>query len=341
MSVTIKQIAELANVSRGTVDKVLNNRPGVKKETKDKVLKIAKELNYQPNFSGKALVQSRNPIKIGIILTPEYNPFIQKMLAGIKNAQHEFSPFGIEILIKMPLTLEPAEQISFLNELEYENVNGIALFPLDDENAKNKVKQLAQKGIAILTCNSQVKGIHDFCFIGQDHYKGGRTAAGLMRKLLPSGGDIGIIISSYNLSCHKDRLHGFTDKIEESFSKIRVLNVQENQDRKDEAFKITLEYLNQYPELTGLYVTGGGIGGVGSALDLLKPTRKINVICHDLTPDSISLLNDDIVDFVLDQNPELQGYQLVKTLFEYLVKKQKPESEFIEIPVIISTQDSL
>ena len=69
MPVTIKEIAALANVSRGTVDKVLNNRPGVKDTTREKVLKIAKQLNYQPNFIGKALVHSRDPIKLGIILT--------------------------------------------------------------------------------------------------------------------------------------------------------------------------------------------------------------------------------------------------------------------------------
>ena len=68
MPVTIKEIAALANVSRGTVDKVLNNRPGVKDSTREKVLKIAAELHYQPNFIGKALVHSNNPIKIGIIL---------------------------------------------------------------------------------------------------------------------------------------------------------------------------------------------------------------------------------------------------------------------------------
>lgn len=341
MAITIKEIAELANVSRGTVDKVLNRRPGVKAETRDKVLKIAKELNYQPNFLGKALVQSKNPIRIGIILTPEYNPFIQEMLTGIKNAQKEFEAFGIDVSIKMPVTLEPAEQVSILNELELENVNGIALFPLDDEIVKTKINQLARNNIAILTCNSKIEGIQDFCFIGQDHYKGGRTAAGLMSKLLPSGGLVGIIISSYHLSCHQYRLNGFMDKLKETSAPIKVLEVLENQDRKDEAFKITLEYLNQYPELAGLYVTGGGIGGVGSALDLLNPTRRINVICHDLTPDSVSLLKNGIIDFVLGQSPELQGYQLVKTLFEYLVKKQKPENEFVEIPITISTEDSI
>ena len=54
MAVTVKQIAELANVSRGTVDRVLNNRSGVSEATRQKVLKIAKELHYEPNFLAKA-----------------------------------------------------------------------------------------------------------------------------------------------------------------------------------------------------------------------------------------------------------------------------------------------
>lgn len=74
MAVTVKQIAELANVSRGTVDRVLNNRSGVSEATRQKVLKIAKELHYEPNFLAKALVSKKESLKIGVILTPDYNP---------------------------------------------------------------------------------------------------------------------------------------------------------------------------------------------------------------------------------------------------------------------------
>lgn len=340
MSVTIKQIAELANVSRGTVDKVLNNRPGVKPETRDKILLIAKELNYQPNILGKALVQSKKPVKIGIILTPEYNPFIHDILAGIRNAENEYRPFGIDVSVKMPLSLEPTEQISILNEFELEKVSGIALFPIDDVMTKNKINQLIENNIAILTCNSKIKGTKEFCFVGQNHYKGGRTAAGLMEKLLPDGGDVGIIISSAGLSCHQERVNGFKDKISETDFPIHILDIQENQDRREEAFKITLEYFNLYKNLKGIYVTGGGIGGVGQALQLLNLNSNIKIICHDLTPDAVTLLENDCIDFVIGQNPELQGYQLVKTLFEYLIKKTKAPDN-IEIPISIITKDSL
>lgn len=341
MPVTIKQIAELANVSRGTVDKVLNDRPGVKNETRKKVLEIAEGLNYQPNFIGKALVQSKDPIKIGIILTPEYNPFIQEMLLGVKNAQEEYKAFGIEVNIKMPISLEPAEQISILTELENDRVSGIAVFPIDDDRVRTKINQLIDSGIAVITFNSKLQGTNDMCFIGQDHKKGGRTVAGLMSKLLPEGGEVGIIISSYNLSCHKDRLQGFVDKINLNSFPIHILDIRENQDRKDEAFKITLEYFNKVPELKGIYITGGGVSGVGNALRILEKTDQVALICHDLVPETLKLLEDGTVDFALGQSPEFQGYQLVKILFDYLIKKVRPSDTYIEVPITISTQDSL
>ena len=151
MSVTIKQIAELANVSRGTVDKVLNGRPGVKEETKQKVLQIAKELNYHPNFLGKALVQSKTPLKIGVVLTPDYNPYIQATLKGIKQAEEEFSPFSLSVTVKMLTTLEPAELVNILTNMSEDGYAGIALLPIDDDQVKRKINQLAEQGIRIIT----------------------------------------------------------------------------------------------------------------------------------------------------------------------------------------------
>ena len=234
MAVTIKEIAALANVSRGTVDKVLNNRPGVKDSTREKVLKIANELHYQPNFIGKALVHSNNPIKIGIILTPDYNPFVQELLEGIQNAQNEFSAFGIEVITKMMTSLEPAEQLSIINELVDMNVSGMAVFPLDNPHIFSRVNHLIENQMAVITFNSRVEGIHHLSFIWQNHYKGGRTAAGLVSKICPPDANIGVIISSHNLSCHQDRLRGFEDKLAELNSDFKILDIQENQDRKDE-----------------------------------------------------------------------------------------------------------
>ncbi|MCL2368232.1 MAG: substrate-binding domain-containing protein [Oscillospiraceae bacterium] len=335
--VTIKKIAELAGVSRGTVDKVLNDRPGVSAKTTEKVLAIAKELNYQPNIIGKALV-SKTPLKLGIILTPEYNPFIGEMLKGIRRAEQEFSMFNLDISVQMLSTLEPAEQIAILNTLRDNGVQGIALFPIDNEQVIQRANAFADDGIAIITVNSQVAGIRHLTFVGQDHKRGGRAAAGLLNKLLPAGGDVGIIVSSYNLSCHKDRLSGFESRANGNGSHLRIVEVQENQDRMNKAFEITLDYCNRYPNLAGLYITSGGVTGCAKALKLAKKEQQVKLICHDVTAEVKELLADGIVDFVIDQKPQRQGYELVKVLFDYLIRKQQP-ALWIEIPVELVTED--
>ena len=61
---TMKEIAELSGVSRGTVDRVLNHRGIVNAETERKVLEIAKLLDYQPNKAGIALAAQKKKLKI-------------------------------------------------------------------------------------------------------------------------------------------------------------------------------------------------------------------------------------------------------------------------------------
>ena len=68
MAVTAQQIAELAGVSRGTVDRALHNRGRVNPEVAAKIHKIAAELGYKPNLIGQALVKSRREFKLGAIL---------------------------------------------------------------------------------------------------------------------------------------------------------------------------------------------------------------------------------------------------------------------------------
>ena len=137
-AVTINEIAKLANVSRATVDKVIHNRPGVKQETRDRVQAILDNVNYHPSLVGKALVLSKNPIIIGVIPTPDYNPFIQTLLSGIKKAQKEFSSFGFKVEVRMPTTLEPAELLSLLIEFENMNIAGLALIPINDPQVIRK-----------------------------------------------------------------------------------------------------------------------------------------------------------------------------------------------------------
>ena len=66
MTITIKDIAKQVGVSYSTVSKALNNSPLVKQETKDKIIKLAKEMGYEPNYAAQSLVSKQSRV-IGLI----------------------------------------------------------------------------------------------------------------------------------------------------------------------------------------------------------------------------------------------------------------------------------
>ena len=100
MAITAKEIAELAGVSRGTVDRALKGREGVNPETKERILKIAEEHNYKPNLIGKALVYSNRSVPVAVIMNSIGNSFFEDVKKGMLAAEHEYSDYGIKLNIR-------------------------------------------------------------------------------------------------------------------------------------------------------------------------------------------------------------------------------------------------
>lgn len=339
--VTMQVIADVANVSRGTVDKVLNNRPGVSDTVREKVKKVAKDLKYKPNIIGKALASNHLPKTIGIIVAPDYNPFVKDIKAGIEDAREEILDYGFNVDVRILNTLEVDEQIEVLDGFLEAKVDGIALFSIDSEEINNKVNAIVHSGIPVVTYNSDIENSKRKCFIGQNHYQGGIAACDLMTKILPDEGDVLIITSLLSLSCHKERIAGFKQGLEEFKTGLNIINILENRDEESLAFEYTLDMCTRHPSIKGIYVTGGGVSGVGEALKQLQKERKIRVVCHDLVDSTLSLVKEGVIDFTIGQDPYFQGYQPIKVIFEFLIAGKNPENEFIRTRIDIRSRCNL
>ena len=115
--IRIKDIAELANVSVGTVDRVLHNRGNVNKEKREKVMKIIDELSYTPNLLAKSLALKKI-IRIAVLIPEPYNNnnlYWEKPLDGINQAIQELSDYNVEILI---YKFSTADEKSFIDQSE-------------------------------------------------------------------------------------------------------------------------------------------------------------------------------------------------------------------------------
>ena len=105
---TIKEIAALAGVSRGTVDRVLNHRGAVNPQTEQKILEIIQTLDYKPNKAGIVLAAQKKNLKLGVILLGKGNPFYDDVLTGVKDKAAELEGYNCSVLIRQTSTVSPS-----------------------------------------------------------------------------------------------------------------------------------------------------------------------------------------------------------------------------------------
>ena len=95
---TIKDIAERAGVSIGTVDRVIHNRGRVSEETRKTILDLVRELDYRPNRVSKGLSLLRKNIKLSFFVPDSLNnPFFGQVRSGAQEKSKELTEYGIEV----------------------------------------------------------------------------------------------------------------------------------------------------------------------------------------------------------------------------------------------------
>ena len=166
MAITIKEIAKIAGVSRGTVDRALNNRGGVNSDVANKIQNIAKEHDYKPNLAAKSLAMTQQNISIGIILFSENNHFFDAVVDGINAAADEISEFGITVALHRTNGFDVDLQLHKINELLHAGTNALALTPINDDKIINKLESL--KNLPIIALNTDIEGKHNIDYIGRN-----------------------------------------------------------------------------------------------------------------------------------------------------------------------------
>lgn len=342
MGVTLKQIAELAGVSRGTVDRALYDRGRVNPDMAQKIKKIAKDLGYQPNRAGRALALSKNPIKIGIIIQSYETPFMKAVLHGVKDAGDEVEHLGGHVLLRKIKSVNPFELVKTMDELKLLGVSAIALVPTQDNNFCEKVNEFVSNyHIPIVTLNSDVEHTKRLCFVGQNSLQSGRTAAGLMGEISGGKGLISVISGPSTNPALKDRLIGFEQEMKTSFPDISLLPVAYSYDEEIIGKETAMYQLQKHPDITGIFVTSNGDSGVCDALRELNLDQKVKVICYDLTEDNVMNLKSGAINYLIGQNSYKQGYEPIMILFHLLLEDKQPSKEFIYTEIVIKSKYNL
>src|SRR5574344_114165 len=169
MSVTIKEIARRAGVSRGTVDRVLHNRTGVSPEAAERIRKIAAEMGFVPNRAGRILASRKQPISIGCLLPDVGNPFFDDVIQGFSRAQAELSDFGVTVHIEHIKGFDADVHLAAVRKLAAGGYSGLCLTTMDSPDIQLAVQSVIQKGIPVISVNTDIPDTGRICYVGPDY----------------------------------------------------------------------------------------------------------------------------------------------------------------------------
>ncbi|GGF93889.1 LacI family DNA-binding transcriptional regulator [Paenibacillus abyssi] len=167
MTVTIKELAQLCNVSEGTVDRALNDRKGISPKTKKRILKAAQELNYLPNHLARGLAKGQS-FTLGVVLFDVTNPYLAQLMTAMEIKAREL---GYVVFPIFTHNRPENEQIAF-QHFQTRRVDGIILFSVQKGEAFEQ--QLKEMNIPIVTIGNRISP--SFPYVGINERESMRDA---------------------------------------------------------------------------------------------------------------------------------------------------------------------
>ena len=333
----VKEIARLANVSIGTVDRVINNRVGVSEKTKAKILKIIEELNYQPNIFARRLA-SKKKLRFATLIPQVSNEtkYWEAPLNGIKQAANEIKDFGIEVVT---FFFDQNDKTTFKEgaaKINAQEFDGVLMAPMFEDESLTFIEECKEKKIPLVFINSDIPGHHSLCYIGPNLYQSGYLAAHIVNYLSPADKKTLIVNISKEIDLHHHLLRkeeGFRNYFEQNGgnNELTKIDIQQTGYAHIKE-KLTEQLAKDHYDV--VFVTNSRVATVAKYFEEHK-IKNIKLIGYDFLEDNINYLKSKTIDFLICQKPQEQGYRGLMSLYNHLVLNTSIDKEqFMPIDII-------
>ena len=340
--ITIKKIAELAGVSIGTVDRVIHKRGRVSKETRDKINKIIKKTDYKTNIFARHLKLSKT-FYLGVLMPKpsQESHFWEITKRGIDRALKELSVYHIK---NEYFFFDRFSENSFIHtskEILKKKLDGIIIAPVLYNLSKEFIKKIPEH-IPYVFFNVDVDGSKAISFIGQDSYQSGVVSAKLLKSIMTGKGEIAVIRGSSDNEehHHTERVKGFMSFFKnDNDHEIKYYSIKGKAEKKS-FYNLMDIILKENKDLKGIFITSALCHFIAEYIKESKIKEKIFLIGYDLVDKNIRYLNEGLIDFLISQRAEDQGYQAVYALYKKLLLRETTEKKVV-MPIDVIIKENL
>jgi LacI family transcriptional regulator len=316
----IHLIAEMANVSIGTVDRALHGRGGIKDATRQRILQIARQIGYTPNLAARALSVTKATARIGVCMPREIHFFYDQLWSGVLDEERRVGQLGIEFVNRPVQTLGQDDTVAF-KELRQSGVDGIILTAGNPKDLTPLINDAEENGIPVVCVSTDAPESRRSSVVCVEPWLNGCLAGELMGKILPPGSKVGVVVGMLTAEDHRKKTDGFSDAFPRHCAGGKIVAVVEGHEDEDESFQKTFDLLRRIPTISGLYVNTVNCLPVCRALGARGLAGKIKLITTDLFAEMSAYFQKGTITASIYQQPHRQGQIAVRLLADNLTNR--------------------
>lgn len=339
----VKEIARLANISLATVDRVIHNRGGVSKKTKEKIERIIKDLNYQPNILARRLASPKKIILATLIpKVSEETDFWESPYQGILMAEAEIRQYGVQI---EKYFFDLNDKDTFISQTDLilkKQYDGILIAPLFIEESIRFIRILQERNIPFVFINSDIPDCNSLSYIGPDLYQSGYVVAHLVSYLIKERSKIMIVNIAKEIENNHPLLRieeGFRNYVSENKKVYTILHVEVKQTHYTSVEDSISNVIKKEGNIDVIFVTSSRVFTVANFLEKNGLGKDTLLLGFDFLNENVKYLKKGTIDFLICHKPKEQAYKGINTLFQYLVSDVNIEKINL-MPIDIITKEN-
>ncbi|MCR5045912.1 MAG: LacI family DNA-binding transcriptional regulator [Treponema sp.] len=337
---TVNEIAKIAGVSTGTVDRVVHNRGRVSEETRQKILKIIEENDYKPDPIARFL-KKKGEFKIGVLIpfVNEESGYWQEIYDGItESCKNDYSSFGFKIV---PYEFRRPDRNSLNEQYKKMIASDCAAFIIAPVMQEEILFLLSESKPSVPYCfvDTSVPGSEPLCAATQNPLSAGFLAAKITRLFAKGQGTFAAIkpfSESFNLN---ERSRGFEKYFEETKKGKALLKIAKGAE-KEQIYEAVDSLVHDCSDLQGICIVNSEGHFVGDRISELGLKDKIAVTGFDLVPLNKEEIKEGKIDALISQDPKGQGQAVMKEIYKKIVL-QSDAQKIINMPLDIYFRENV
>ena len=324
--IRIKDIADLAGVSVGTVDRVIHGRSNVSALSMEKVQRVLDEIDFHPNHYFSALAKKSTSNFAAILPLHEEDSYWALVESGMIEGTKRFNDFRVSFNI---FHYDPFNDESFKNECENliaSQPNAVLIGPIFNFNImKQFVDRLDKQQIPYALLDSYWEEFHPVTFYGQDSTRSGEFAGRIIRMAIadkPQSIALFKILGEGRVASRQqmDREMGFRSYMHKHCPDCDIITVNLYAYDKDGVKEILRDFFSENPDVVTGLSFNSSIHLISNFLRTEKPDHEhVTLLGYDATKKNVECIKNGSCDFLIAQHPHDQGLNCFRSMFNACV----------------------